>query len=302
MRTLRAIAFFGLLFATSSSLAAQELDARVTVNHQQVQGTSTAVFESLQENLTSFINDRQWTNMQFKRNERISCSFAITVSKYSESDNFLTASLVVQSTRPVFNASYTSTVFSSQDPDFSFNFQEFDKLEFRPDMIDNELTAMIAYYVYLIIGLDMDTMSPLGGTDALQTALTIANNAQNLSSKGWKPFDSDKNRYALITEYLDGGFEPFRQMQYKYYREGLDIMAENSDRGRAGVTEAMELLKQARANKSMSPWPQLFSEFKRDELINIYKGKGTAKEKEDICDLFMKINPSQSSYWNKLKE
>ena len=301
MRTLQLLTLCALA-AAALPLQAQELDARITVNHEKVQGTSTSIFESLQTNLTQFVNDRQWTSQQYQKNERISCSFAITVNSYNESENKLDCTLMVQSTRPVYNASYTTTVFSQNDRDFSFTYQEFDQLDFRPDVIDNELTAVIAYYVYLIIGMDLDTMAPLGGTEALQTALTITNNAQSLTSKGWKAFEDSRNRYALITDLLDGGMEPFRRMQYKYYREGMDIMAENADRGRAAITEAVGLLKQARENKSMSAWPQLFSEYKRDEIVNIYKGKGTAKEKEDIYETFSTINPSQRANWNKIKE
>ena len=301
MQTLQLLTLCALA-AAALPLQAQELDARVTVNHEKVQGTNTGIFESLETNLTQFINDRQWTNQQYQKNERISCSFAITVNSYNESENKLDCTLMVQSTRPVYNASYTTTVFSQNDRDFSFTYQEFDQLDFRPDVVDNELTAVIAYYVYLIIGMDLDTMAPLGGTEALQTALTITNNAQSLTSKGWKAFEDSRNRYALITDLMDGGMEPFRQMQYKYYREGMDIMAENADRGRAAITEAVGLLKQARENKSMSAWPQLFSEYKRDEIVNIYKGKGTAKEKEDIYETFSTINPSQRANWNKIKE
>ena len=301
MRTLQLLTLCALA-AAALPLQAQELDARVTVNHEKVQGTNTSIFESLETNLTQFINDRQWTNQQYQKNERISCSFTITVNSYNESENKLDCTLMVQSTRPVYNASYTTTVFSQNDRDFSFTYQEFDQLDFRPDVVDNELTAVIAYYVYLIIGMDLDTMAPLGGTEALQTALTITNNAQSLTSKGWKAFEDSRNRYALITDLMDGGMEPFRQMQYKYYREGMDIMAENADRGRAAITEAVGLLKQARENKSMSAWPQLFSEYKRDEIVNIYKGKGTAKEKEDIYETFSTINPSQRANWNKIKE
>ena len=301
MQTLQLLTLCALA-AAALPLQAQELDARVTVNHEKVQGTNTGIFESLETNLTQFINDRQWTNQQYQKNERISCSFAITVNSYNESENKLDCTLMVQSTRPVYNASYTTTVFSQNDRDFSFTYQEFDQLDFRPDVVDNELTAVIAYYVYLIIGMDLDTMAPLGGTEALQTALTITNNAQSLTSKGWKAFEDSRNRYALITDLMDGGMEPFRQMQYKYYREGMDIMAENADRGRAAITEAVGLLKQARENKSMSAWPQLFSEYKRDEIVNIYKGKGTAKEKENIYETFSTINPSQRANWNKIKE
>lgn len=281
--------------------AAQELEARVTINHQQVQGTNVAVFEQLETSLTEFINDRHWTDMQFQRNERIRCNFNITINKYDESTNTIEATLMVQSTRPVYNASYTTTVFAFQDPNFTFTFQEYDKLDFRSDVIDSNLTATIAYYVYLIIGMDMDTMELNGGTDCLQTAMTITNNAQGLSTKGWKAFDDTKNRYAIISDYLDGGMTVFRELQYKYHRLGLDLMAENSERGRAAITEALALLGQAKDNKPMSALPQVFTEYKRDELIGIYSGKGTSKEKETLYEMLMRINASQRMSWEKIK-
>lgn len=282
----------------------QELDARITINRQQVQGTSTSLYDNLESALKALMNERQWSNMQYKRNERIACNFSITVTKYVEAENRFECKLIVQSSRPVYNSSYTSTVFSTQDANFNFTFQEFDKLEFRPDVIDNDLTAMMAYYAYLIIGFDLDTMSPLGGTEVLEMARTVTNNAQSLtiSAKGWKAFEDGKNRYAIINDYLDSGMAPFRQMQYKYYREGLDVMAENAERGRAAITDAIGLLKQARDNKPLSMLPQLFTEFKRDELVNIYNGHGTAKDKEGVADILSSINASQNNYWNKLKQ
>mgnify|MGYP001684938154 FL=1 len=280
---------------------AQELEAKVNVNHQKINQSSTAVFDDLQQQLTEFINTRQWTNMQFRKNERIRCTFNIIVNKYNESDNSFECTLSVQSVRPVYNSAYTTTAFSIQDPSFNFRFQQYDKLEFRPDVIDNELTALIAYYAYLIIGIDNDTMSPLGGTDALTVAQSIVNNAQSFPSKGWKAFDDSKNRYAIINDMLDSGMEPFRRMQYKYYREGLDIMAENADRGRAAITEAIGLLQKSHENKSLSSLPQVFTDIKADELVNIYKGKGTTAEKEKIVEILSNINASKNSSWRQMK-
>jgi len=291
------LSFLGVL-----TMQAQELDARITINHQQVQGTSTSVFETLQTTLEQFLNDRQWTNLQFKKNERISCNFAITVKKYTASDNRFECTLNVQTTRPVYGASYTTTLFAFNDPNFNFDYQEYDQLSFRSDVIDNNLTAVLGYYVYLIIGLDMDAMSQLGGTDYLKTAQTIVTGAQGINEKGWKAFDDNKNRYAIITDLLDGGMESFRKMYYTYHREGLDVMVENAERGRAGITSAMELLKQTKDNKSMSSLPQIFTEFKRDELISIYKGHGTSKEKESIVETLSRINASQSSYWRQMNQ
>lgn len=284
-----------------TQMKAQELEAKVNVNHQKINQSSTAVFDDLQQQLTEFINTRQWTNMQFRKNERIRCTFNIIVNKYNESDNSFECTLSVQSVRPVYNSAYTTTAFSIQDPSFNFRFQQYDKLEFRPDVIDNELTALIAYYSYLIIGIDNDTMSPLGGTDALTVAQSIVNNAQSFPSKGWKAFDDSKNRYAIINDMLDSGMDPFRRMQYKYYREGLDIMAENADRGRAAITEAIGLLQKSHENKSLSSLPQVFTDIKADELVNIYKGKGTTAEKEKIVEILSNINASKNSSWRQMK-
>lgn len=295
---------FLLIFSSTLHVSAQEIEAKVSINHQQVQGTSTSVFEALERGITELLNDRQWTQLQFHRNERIQCSFALTVKKYDESSGKMDASLTIQTNRPVYGSSYTTTTFSTKDDNFTFSYQEFDQLEFRPDVIDNDLTALIAYYAYLIIGMDLDTMSPEGGTEILQMAKTVCNNAQSLtlSSKGWKPFEDGKNRYAIINDYLDSGMTPFRKMQYKYYREGLDVMAENVDRGRTAITEAIELLNTAKDNKPMSMLPQLWTEFKRDELVGIYKGKGTAQEKEGVTEILGRINASQNAYWNKIKQ
>ena len=292
-----------LSLVQSPMVQAQELNARVTINHQQVQGTSTSVFENMEQTIKDFLNNTQWTNLQFQRQERIDCSFNIMIKKYEDSDNLFSCTLVVQANRPVFNASYTTTTFSITDTSFNFEFKEFDQLNFRIEVIDNDLTALLAYYAYLIIGLDLDTMSPLGGTEVLQQARMVANNAQSLvrSAKGWKAFDDYKNRYGIINDYLDGGLEPMRRLMYKYHREGLDVMVENVDRGRAAILESMELLKEAHQNKSLSMVPQVWTDYKRDEITYIFKGKGTSTEKSGMYETLMNINSSQSAYWNQIK-
>lgn len=204
---------------------------------------------------------------------------------------------------PVFNASYTSTLFQYQDNEFTFTYNQFDRLEYNPDVIDNQLVALIAYYAYLIIGMDLDTFSPKGGEDVLQTCMNLTNNAQNLDYPGWKAFESSKNRFSIINDYLEGSMEPLRQLQYDYYRKGLDEMANNAERGRTEISTAIETgLKKAHENKPLSLLPQLWTEYKRDELANIYKGKGTSKEKETVYDILFNINPSLSATWEKIKQ
>ncbi|MDY2703536.1 MAG: DUF4835 family protein [Prevotella sp.] len=282
---------------------AQELFAKVTINHNQIQGTDVSVFENLQQTLEQFINDRQWTNLQFQKNERIVCNFNITVTKYDPSSNVFTCNALIQANRPVYNSAYTSTLYNNKDNDFNFEFAQFDQLEYNDEIIDNQLTALIAYYAYLIIGLDLDSFSPMGGEDILQLCMNLTNNAQNLNYSGWKAFDNSRNRFAIINDYLDGGMRPFRQLQYDYYRTGLDEMANNADRGRTNITTAIENdLKKCHEDKPLSSLPQIWTDYKKDELSNIYKGKGTQKEKETVYEILFGINASQNSSWEKIKQ
>ena len=293
----------GLLCCNPSTISAQELQAKITINHAQISGTEKGVFDNLQQTLQQFVNNRQWTHLQFQKNERIICNFNITVTKYDRDQNLFTCKALIQANRPVFNSAYTSTLYNNVDDNFTFRFVEYDQLEFNEQQIDNQLTALFAYYAYLIIGIDLDSFAPKGGEDILQRCMNLVNNAQNLDYPGWKAFSDDRNRYAIISDYLDGALEPFRQLQYDYYRKGLDEMANNAERGRTEITAALETgLKKAKENRPLSLLPQIWTDFKKDELANIYRGKGTQKEKESIYELLFSINPSQNKYWDLVKE
>ena len=293
----------GLLCCSPSTISAQELQAKITINHAQVSGTEKGVFDNLQQTLQQFVNNRQWTHLQFQKNERIICNFNITVTKYDRDQNLFTCKALIQANRPVFNSAYTSTLYNNVDDNFTFRFAEYDQLEFNEQQIDNQLTALFAYYAYLIIGIDLDSFAPKGGEDILQRCMNLTNNAQNLDYPGWKAFSDDRNRYAIISDYLDGALEPFRLLQYDYYRKGLDEMANNAERGRTEITAALETgLKKAKENRPLSLLPQIWTDFKKDELANIYRGKGTQKEKESIYELLFSINPSQNKYWDQVKE
>lgn len=293
----------GLLCCSPSTISAQELQAKITINHAQISGTEKGVFDNLQQTLLQFVNNRQWTHLQFQKNERIICNFNITVTKYDRDQNLFTCKALIQANRPVFNSAYTSTLYNNVDDNFTFRFAEYDQLEFNEQQIDNQLTALFAYYAYLIIGINLDSFAPKGGEDILQRCMNLANNAQNLDYPGWKAFSDDRNRYAIISDYLDGALEPFRQLQYDYYRKGLDEMANNAERGRTEITAALETgLKKAKENRPLSLLPQIWTDFKKDELANIYRGKGTQKEKESIYELLFSINPSQNKYWDQVKE
>ena len=292
-----------LFCCNPATLVAQELQAKITINHAQISGTEKSVFDNLQQTLEQFVNDRQWTHLQFQKNERIVCNFNLQVTKYDKDQGIFTCKATIQANRPVYNSAYTSTLYNNVDENFTFKFAEFDQLEFNEEQIDNQLTALFAYYAYLLIGLDLDSFSPKGGEDVLQRCMNLTNNAQNLDYPGWKAFDNDRNRFAIINDYLDGSMEPFRQLQYDYYRKGLDEMANNAERGRTEITTALETgLKKAKENRPLSMLPQIWTDYKKDELANIYKGKGTQKEKETVFEILTSINPSQNKYWDQIKE
>ena len=292
-----------VIMLISNTLCAQELDCKVNINYQQIQGTNVQVFKTLENSLNEFINNRKWSSAQYDANERIRCSFNLTVKGYNEADGRWTCELIAQSTRPVFQSGYQSVVFSFKDPDVNFDYKEFDTFELRETQIDNNLIAVIAYYIYLMMGLDMDTMSPKGGTDMLLSAQNIVTSAQMLNEKGWKAFEDSRNRYAIVFDYLDEGMSPIRQMMYDYHRIGLDDMSTNPSRGRSAITTSLNYLKEARGNKPMSSLPVIFTEIKRDELINIYgsTSPSSKNEREEFFQIMSNINPSLNTDWNKIK-
>ena len=291
------------IFVHHNDCMAQELQAKITINTQKVGVTDKSVFENLQQTLEQFVNERQWTEYQFQQNERIVCNFNITVNKYDKTANLFECSALIQANRPVYNSQYTTTLYNNTDKNFNFEFAEFDQLNFNEEMVDNQLTALMAYYAFLIIGLDLDSFSPLGGSEVLQRCMNLTNNSQNLDFPGWKAFDDSRNRFAIINDYLDEGMKPFRQLQYDYYRSGMDEMANNAERGRTNISKALEDgLKKAHENKPLSLLPQIWTDYKRDELSSIYKGKGTQKEKESIYEILSGINESQNDAWEQIRK
>ena len=291
-----------MLGASLCPTQGQELNERVNINRSQVSNTKGEVFDALQKTMADFLNNHKWTELTFRDNEKIQCTFNLTVSTYSDTDNSFVCSLLLSSTRPVYGSSYTTTGYSVKDPQFTFTFREHDQLEFNINNIDNNLVALLAYYAYVIIGMDMDTMAPKGGTPYLQTAEQIVQAGQALDFPGWKAFDDSKNRFGLLNDYMDGAMESMRQFEYVYHRKGLDRMATAPDSARAAIAEGLELLREAHQAKTMSQVPQLFTEYKREEFLNIFADKGTKEEREKAYEILFAIDASQNESWKKLKK
>ena len=289
------------IFNLHQSSYAQELDARVTINHSQIENTRTEVFDALQTKLTEFLNNQKWTEIPFRENEKIQCNFNITVNTYNQEENSFECSLLMNCSRPVYGSSYNTISYAVNDADFTFVFSEFDQLEYQDNQIDNNLIALLAYYAYMIIGMDLDTMAPMGGTDYFHMAEDVATAGENLGFPGWKAFGDSGNRFGLLNDYMDGAMEGMREFNYIYHRKGLDRMSEAPDSARAAIVDALDLLQEANRAKSMTKVAQLFTEYKRDELVNIFTKKATKEEKEKAYEVLFSIDASQSNTWEKIK-
>ena len=292
------VALLLLVLPSTASAEGEELNATVNLNSSKVQGSNTEVFTMLQDALNEFINSRKWTTNTYEENERIVCSFNFVVNSYSNDGSF-DCSLMVQATRPVYGSSYNSMLFKYEDASIKFKYQPYDRLEFVEDNLDNNLTAVIAFYVYTIIGMDLDSMGELGGSEFLNKALNIANNAQNLGDAGWRAGSSNNNRYSIIDDYMNGAMEPMRKLMYKYHRLGLDTMFKNADGGRKAITECLPLIKKAYEDRPMAYFTKLFTEYKIDEIVNLYS-KCTPEEKKEVVKVLSEINPSLSTELDKI--
>lgn len=290
------------LFLVGTSILAQELKCTVTINSDQVQGTNKEVFNTLQRSIEEYVNTLRWTNMTFQEKERIECSMLLVVK--SVQDNMYTCEFTCQSRRPVWGTSYSTPLLNIKDKYFIFSYQEYDRLDYQQTTFTTNLTALLAYYCYLIIGHDMDSFSKLGGTPCFQACESIVNAAQSASletseAAGWKAFESNRNRYALISNIMDEAFKKYRLFYYEYHRHGLDEMVNNVANGRARIAKEMTVLKEAYNARPGTYVINTFLDAKSDELANIFE-QGTTEEKKQVYDLLMLIDPTRQTTYDKI--
>lgn len=289
------------LIAMSIPMKAQELKCNISINSEQVQGSNKAVFTTLQQSMEEFVNTQRWTNMTFQEKERIECSMMIVVK--SVQDNMFVCEFTCQSRRPVFGTTYTTPTLNIKDANFTFTYQEYDRMEFQHNTFTSNLTALVAYYCYMIIGHDMDSFAKLGGTPYFQVCEDIVTSAQsasldNAEMVGWKAFESNRNRYALTNNLMDEAFKKYRAYYYDYHRHGLDEMVNNVANGRARIAKDIKVLKEAYNARPATYLVGTFLDAKSDELVNIFKS-GTADEKKMVYELLMDIDPTrQDTYEN----
>lgn len=267
---------------------AQELQCSVSVMSPSVQGTNKQIFETLQTAIIEFMNGQKWTDNVFSGEERIQCSILINIKQIISVDEF-SGTFQVQLRRPVYNSAYSTMLLNYIDQDFSFKYTEYEPLIYNPNTFESNLVATLAYYAYIIIGFDYDSFSKEGGSKYISMAEQIVSIAQNAPQKGWKSFESRRNRYWLVENYLNEFHRPLRECMYDYHRLGLDKMSSKPEEGRAEVLKAIEKLRKVQREKPGSFAMQVFFNAKSDELVNIFKEsfsmeKGRAQEVLNECD------------------
>lgn len=280
--------------------AAQEFLCQVQVNSSQVEGTDKRVFESMRTTLMEFVNNRRWSNYEFRPEERIECSMVINVQERPSADRFI-ATLNIVASRPVYKTAYNTTLLNYVDKDFDFDYVEFQPMEFQENSYTSNLTSVIAYYLYMILGLDFDSFSENGGSPFFEKAEKIVSAAQNAPEQGWSSFDNDKNRYWLMENYLNTAYSDLRRFNYEYHRNGLDQMADNAYEGRASIARSLMYLQNAYEQRPGLFALQLMIDAKRDEIVNVFS-EGNPREKTDVQNIMKNIDPANSSKYSKITQ
>lgn len=287
----------GMMLSTAAG--AQELNCQVEVNAQKIEGSSKSVFQTLQEAMTEYMNETRFSNATFSNNEKIDCRLYLTVSEYT--DDRITGDLQVQLSRPVYNSTYTTTLFNFKDSRISFEYREGEPLVFNNTTIDNNLTAILNYYAYLFLGLDFDSFSPKGGEPYFERAASVVQAAQSLGEIGWKAFEDPKNRSGVLSSFTQPSTAAWRQMIYDYHRKGLDEMVTSPDKGRASITQSLSAIEAIYKADPMSAALSIFRDSKLDELVNVYS-KAPQTEREMVYKLLQPIYPAENERLNKIRK
>lgn len=275
----------------------QELDCRIQINYSKIQGTSNEkIFQTMQQSLYEFINNTKWTNNVYARDERIESNISIIIEKQISSDEF-EGSIQVTMSRPVYGTSYLSPVLNYRDENFRFKFNEFEPLEFNQNSFTNNLTSVLAYYIYLMIGIDYDTFSHFGGTPYFQKAEKIVQNAQSAQESGWKAYENTKNRYWITENLLSDQYSALREFNYTYHRLGMDKLAEKPTEARAAIEQAIENLRNVQRKKPNSVITSMIINVKSDEIINIFS-EAFSDEKARVANMMKETDPANSSKYD----
>jgi hypothetical protein len=302
MRTIK-IFFTVLLFQSLVlKLQAQELKCKVSIQSPLLQNTDDKrILSNLEKAIYEFMNNRSWTKNVYAANEKIECNLIINIAEKGSNNEYV-GTMLVTSARPTFKSNLNSTLLNFQDEDFKVKYQENQPLEFNVNSSISNLTSILAYYAYVIIGFDDDSFAKNGGTENFAVAKQVVNNAQQNPEPGWKPFDKNRNnRYWLLENYMSAQFAPMRDCYYEYHRQGLDIMTDKTDEGKAKITKAIKLLEPIYQQRPGNMMLQLFCSIKRAEIINIYS-QGPMPERQEMLQFMSNLDPANASKYQKMVE
>ncbi|MDP2187775.1 MAG: DUF4835 family protein [Sphingobacteriaceae bacterium] len=294
------ISLFFAVFFSLSGTKAQELQATVNVNFNKIGGADQQLYQAMQTTISEFLNTRKWTEDIFQQQERIVCNITIMLEERISTNQFK-ATVQIQSTRPVYNSGYNAVMLNHTDPDWVFEYVEFQPLEFNDNSFLNNLSSLLAFYAFTIIGLDYDSFSLLGGTEFHQRAQQVVVNAQNAVEPGWRQNQNLRNRYWLNENLLNSAFKPFRESLYFYHRLGLDIMhrSENMIEARKQITSAITKMHNVHKTKPGSMLQQVYLNGKLTEIIGIYS-KATPAEKSNVLTMLSEIDPPNILQYQKI--
>lgn len=300
LRNKLALLAAGAAIALSAfNASAQELRCVVEVNADKVEGTSKSVFETLQQSVSDYMNETRFSNASFSPNERIECRMFLTVNEYD--GDRIKGDLQVQLSRPVYNSTYTTTLLNFRDTKVEFEYREGDPLIYNETTFESNLTAILNYYALLFLGIDFDSFSPEGGQAFFDRAATIVQMAQSSGEIGWRAFEDNKNRSAVLSAYTDGNMAGVRRLLYNYHRRGLDEMVTSPDKGRATITESLKEIKKVYEVAPMSVALSIFRDSKLDELVNLYS-KAPESERNEAYEILQPIYPTDSERLDKIKK
>lgn len=290
-----------ICMSLSLSALSQELNCRVVVNADQVQSSERTIFTEMETAFAQFMNQRTWTEDKFEVEERINCNLILTMNPNGSNPKTgkWAASVHILSSRPVYNSGYETIVFNFADRDWQFDYQVSYPLQFNENTFTDNITSLLAYYAYIIIGLDYDTFEELGGTRQFQVASQVVNNAQNENYPGWSQFNSVRNRHWLIENLLGSNFEPIRKALYTYHIKGMDIFQENPEVARNNILESLRGVRAANKSRPRSIFTISFIDAKEDELVAIFK-EGTPDQKRGAFEILSEIYPSKRDAFNKI--
>lgn len=297
MKTLVSIAIFFL--ASLSALTAQELRATVEINTDMIQGTNKDVFNSLREAIDDYLNTTRFSEAQIAPRERIECRLMLTVSEYA--DDHIKGELTVQSSRPVFNSSYTTNLLNIRDSKIEFDYRIGQPLVYNEMEQETNLNAILDYYANLILAVDFDSFSPKGGDPFYSRLSSIVQKAQSSGETGWRTFEDNRNRAAILAAFNDPSALPFREMIYVYHRRGLDEMATSPDKGREAITNSLEALRKINDADPMSMALIIFRDTKLDELVNIYS-KSPQSERDIAAGILQPLYPTDRERIDLIKK